>query len=456
MEPARRRYEPRGEAIRLLNSHEPEVILSGPAGTGKSRVCLEKLHLCCALIPGLRCLIVRKTLTSLKASGLVTFDEKVKPHLDGVRYATSTKRPPQYVYPNGSVLVVGGMDDPAKVLSTEYDLIYVQQAEELDEEDWDNLSSRCRNYKLPWQQLLADCNPDVPQHWLKLRADAGKSTLYESRHEDNPLLYDASRGAWTEQGKLYLARLQNLAGVRYDRLYLGLWAAAVGMIYAGSWDARRNLIYRQEVCQAQEGANLSLYGDCGIDRTWPRYMSIDYGLTNPFVCQFWAQDADGRLYRYREIYMSGKLISEHAETIKRYARWKEPGGDPLPYLIVGDPSGGEAKKHLGQLLGQTIIDAPNDVATGINLVSSRLKAAMDGKPRLFLLRDSLVERDPALEEAKKPCCTEEELPGYIWADTAKERPKKVNDHGADDMRYMIASLDLQSAGTVWWTSGITR
>src|SRR5438552_995247 len=36
------------------------------------------------------------------------------------------------------------------------------------------------------------------------------------------------------------------------------------------------------------------------------------------------------------------------------------------------------------------------------------------KPRLFLLRNSVVERDPVLDEDKKPQCTEEEMDAYVW------------------------------------------
>ncbi len=404
-------------------------------------------------MPRLRCLIVRKTYTSLKASAIVTFDEKVQPEMDGVRFWGPTKkRPAQYVYPNGSVIVVGGMDDAKKVLSTDYDIIYVPQGEELEEEDYDALSSRCRNYRIPWQQLMLDVNPDAPTHFIKRRADAGQLVMLYSRHEDNPFLFDAESGQWTAEGIAYMARLEHLSGVRYQRLRLGEWAAAEGMIYSGAWDSKRNLIYRQEISTKPD----TLYGDCGIDRAWPRYLSFDYGLTNPFVAQFWAEDPDGRIYRYREIYMSGRLITEHAATLKHYARWGDPDGDPWPYRLVGDPSGGEAKKHLGQLLGMTIEDAPNDVSTGINLVSARLKPALDGKPRLMLLRDSTVERDKVLAEAKKPCSTEEEIPGYVWGDEAKERPRKINDHGCDDMRYMVAAHDLVPSGLVQFGPRIVR
>lgn len=55
------RYHPRGAAKAVLESRAPKVLLSGPAGTGKSRACLEKLHLQCLKYPRIRGLVVRKT-----------------------------------------------------------------------------------------------------------------------------------------------------------------------------------------------------------------------------------------------------------------------------------------------------------------------------------------------------------------------------------------------------------
>ena len=72
-------YRPHGAALQLFYNREPEVLLSGPAGTGKSRALLEKVYLCAQKYPRMRALIVRKTRASLTESGLVTFEEKVLP-----------------------------------------------------------------------------------------------------------------------------------------------------------------------------------------------------------------------------------------------------------------------------------------------------------------------------------------------------------------------------------------
>src|SRR6185503_16380961 len=106
------------------------------------------------------------------------------------------------------------------LFSTEFDLIYVNEATELTENEWESLHRALRNNVAPYQQLVGDCNPDAPTHWLNQRCIAGRTKRLLSRHADNPTLTPA-----------YLERLDRLTGVRRQRLFLGLWVAAEGQIW---------------------------------------------------------------------------------------------------------------------------------------------------------------------------------------------------------------------------------
>lgn len=448
-------FRPRGSGAALFGDRSAELLLAGPAGTGKSRSCLELTHLRAAKYPGSRHLIVRKTLQSLKSSTLVTFDERVQPQRDGVIFKGDTaKRPAHYLYPNGSVLVIGGMDKAIKVMSSEYDSVYCPEATEFSEHDWEALTTRLRNGRMPYQQLLGDCNPDAPTHFLRKRADGGKLRMLESRHEDNPVLWDDAAQCWTPEGDRYLATLDRLTGVRYLRLRKGFWAAAEGMVYQDAWDTAKNVSERREV----EVRNART-GRPELPRTWPRYLSIDFGFNHPFVCQWWAQDPDGRLYLYREIYMSNRLVQTHAGDILNAAGWAVTGGrlsqaradgDPLPYLVIADPEDAEGRAQLARYLGCAITPAHKEVRQGIQAVAARLRVSGDGKPRLLLLRDSLVETDPLLIERKAPTCTAEEVESYVWRrgpdGQPLEEPLKQHDDGLDCMRYLVSQVDLHPMG----------
>lgn len=448
-------FRTQGKVTELWHCTGPEVVISGPAGTGKTRGGLELLHYRLATTAGLRALLLRKTFAALKSTAMITFDEQVHPDWDGVIFRGDTnKRPAQYIYPNGSTLVVGGLDNPLKVMSAEYDIIYVPEMTELTLRDWESLISRTnrpgRPKPLGFAQVMGDCNPDAPSHWAKQRADAGLMHMLISTHEDNPSIYNVETGEYTADGLSYISTLDRLTGVRYLRLRKGFWAAAEGMVYQDAWNASYNLISRQEVERQNERT-----GRYELPRTWPRYLSIDFGFNHPFVCQWWAKDPDNRLYLYREIYMTNRLIQTHAQNILAAAGWSVSGGrlslaradgDPLPYQINADPEDAEGRAQLARYLGSSITPARKEVQQGIQAVAARMVRSGDNKPRLMILRDSLVERDPLLIERKAPTCTAEEVESYVWRRGPDGQPMdevvKQYDDGLDALRYLVAAIDL--------------
>lgn len=428
-------YKPRGAALRLLAERGEEVCLDGPAGTGKSRGCLEKLHLCMLVNPGARGLIVRKTAVSLTNTALDTYRKHVAAETIATGevdyYGGSTQEPAQFRYANGSRIIVGGMDKPSKIMSSELDIIYVQEATELTLTDWEMLLTRLRNGVMSFQQIIADCNPDVPTHWLKQRANTGTLLLLGSRHADNPMLIDDD-GNPTVKGKAYLAKLDNLTGVRRDRLRDGKWVAAEGMIYA-EYDPAVHVVEPFEV-----------------PWDWPRFWSVDFGFTNPQVIQRWAEDPDGRLFLYAEHYRTKKTVDQHAAAVLRDVAPNGVWIEPKPQNIICDHDA-EGRVVFSRELGLATQAAKKDVLDGIQAVQRRWRPAGDGRPRLFIMRGACRDRDQELVDLGKPASTEEEIPGYIWRDHAtKEEPVKENDHGNDAMRYLIADRDLQGEATFRW------
>lgn len=420
-------YVPWGSAIGLFESRDGELVLSGPAGTGKSRACLEKLHTQALLYPGMRGIILRKTAASLGSTALKTWRvDVVKEALATglvIYYGGSAQEPPQYRYSNGSAIFIGGMDKPSKIMSSEYDVAYVQEATELGIEDWEAIITRLRNGRMAYQQLIADCNPDIPTHWLLARCQRAQAKMIECRHQDNPMLYTKD-GALTARGEDYIGKLESLTGVRYQRLRHGLWVAADGLIYEDFEPA----IMKVDPFE--------------IPENWARYWSVDFGFTNPFVLQQWAEDPDGVLYLYREIYRTGRTVDQHARSILAVVQPKGPGTpwiEPKPHCIVADHDA-ESRARFSKELGLGTKPANKKVLYGIQQVQIRMKAK-----RIFFFKDAVIFRDQTLDDAKKPCSTLEEVPGYVWLPgPAKEQPHKEDDHGMDAMRYLVCERDPSS------------
>lgn len=413
----RKPYQPYGAALKLFYCQSDEVILDGAAGTGKSRGVLEKVHFCANKYAGARFLLARKTRASLTQTAMVTFERHVLPKNSPVKFNTTAQ---EYRYPNGSILAVAGLDKPEKIMSSEFDMIAVPEATETLENDWDMMTTRLRNGVMPYQQIIGDCNPQSPKHWLKTREKRNVLKMFPSKHEENPILFDQVTGQITPRGIAYLSKLDNLTGVRYLRLRKGLWVQAEGIVYE-NYNPEIHLIDRFD-----------------IPREWRRFWTIDFGYVNPFVWQAWAMNPDGALFRYREIYKTKRLVEDHARDILR-----ETAGEPRPEKIICDHDA-EDRATLEKHLGMPTIAALKDVSPGIQAVESRYKVGGNGKSGMYLLRDSLVEIDKELESAKKPLSLEDENEIYVWDNkSTKEKPVKEFDHAEDAARYMVAEIDLR-------------
>jgi phage terminase large subunit len=407
-----RPYQPYGAALELMRERGREVLLAGPAGTGKSRACLEKLNLVAMQAP-IRGAIVRKVRKTLSQAALVTFEEKVLPKPSGVRFWTEDQ---EYRYASGAIVAVCGLDDPEKIKSTEFDMIYVQEATELEQLDWELLVSRLRNGVLSYQQLMGDCNPTYPQHWLKVRCDEAECRLLESAHEDNPMLWQA--GEWTTFGREYMRTLDSLTGYQYKRLRLGQWCAAEGM-YFEEWDPKVH------VCEAFE-----------IPQDWPRWMSVDYGFAVPFCALWYTRSPETRrVYVYREAYVNGLRDEQQAELIKN-----AEGEDEQMALRVLDPSmfnprTEQQRPSIAQVyasvLGGGLYAAQNNRKQGWAVV--RRAMAHDGREaRLQVMRG----RAPNLCR-EIPAMVHDVLDPEDVADVVHGR--KVDDHAVDSLRYGLCA-----------------
>jgi phage terminase large subunit len=422
------RYEPRGGAKTLLAARDQEICIAGPAGTGKSLAMLQKAFYTSLMVPDCRSLIVRQTHASLTGSTLVTFEQQVAPVAlaEGVVrwFGGSPRKPAAYQFANGSEILVGGLDRPEKFLSTEFSRIYVDEATQISLKALETLITRLRGNANTYRQIILACNPDHPKHWIKQRCDDGTMRMLHSLHRDNPLYVNAD-GTLTERGVDYMAKLNALTGVRRLRYRDGIWAAAEGLVYEG-WSDGIHVIDPFDVPDA-----------------WTRWVTVDFGFTNPFVAQLWAEDPDGRLYLIREWVRTRMLVEDHATVIRD--RLLE--GQPRPRAIITDHDA-EDRATLERRLGMGTQAAHKTVSDGIQAFGARLKEQPDGRPRLFVFRDALLERDPEMDAAALPIGLAEEVSGYVWAvkpgnaGGLKEEPVKENDHSADAARYMVAARDL--------------
>lgn len=389
-------YTPHGAARDLFHCQASEIAFEGPAGTGKTRAVLQKIHAICEALP-IRALLLREYRIALNETVLVTYETKVLPRGHSALSGPDRSHRQRYRYANGAEVILGGMDAPERFMSGEYDIAALFEATDVrDESKWEMVLSRLRNNVLPYQQGICDLNPSAPSHWLNDRPERnrvdGSPVMVRmlSRHADNPSLTPE-----------YLDLLRNLTGTRRARLYEGKWVAAEGLIY--DFDRSRHV----------RVVDTSL---------WPRtIVGADDGTHNPCAMLRVRISGDGNIHVEREAYKSGLLESSKVASARELAQGAES--------IQLDPAAA------GLMLALRTCDLPsqpadNEVLGGIAKVQDRF--AQDR-----------ISIDPSCVNLIR------ELEGYEWRDNAKkDEPVKENDHACDALRYIVARIDKASVSRV--------
>lgn len=426
----------------FMEATEREVLYSGAFGAGKSRIGCEKGLLLSLLYPGNRGLVGRSKFTDLRDTTMDTWFRYVMP--DGLQ-ATYNKQEHKLVLTNGSEILFYGIDQPTKVGSLEVGWIFIDEIIELTEEEYNMLLGRLRYPGVPFHQIFGATNPGSPHHWLYQRfyeddelKKGGDIRVFESNANANPFTPDA-----------YKKSLNTFKGKYKQRFVEGAWISFEGLVY-DNWDPSYHILPR-------DSKKLGLTGSASNpipDDDWDIFRVIDFGFTNPFVCQWWAsashryEGLEGRQDRilipwnervwvmFKEIYMSGVAVPVHAREINRLSKGMNIKG------TFADWDAGD--RDLLWRAGIPTIKANKDVQAGIQTVYD-----MIDEDRIYVLSDSLDEVDGDLMTERKPYRLIHEFPGYerqsgkVGVRDPNEKPVKLNDHGMDALRYIHHTLHLR-------------
>lgn len=238
------------------------------------------------------------------------------------------------------------------------------------------------------------------------------------------------------------ATLNALEGLERARLRDGKWVSRAGQIWSG-FDRAVHMIDEADLPEVD----------------W-YFGSFDQGTRHPGCFQVWGV-CDGALYRVQEIYFTGKDIDWWAERVV------EADEEYGLHLIFCDHDPDYVKKfndflalRRGEDSTATARNADKALLTGIKMVEWALSKAPEFDypendaegpptqtftgPRLFFVRDAFPQGlDQKRLDAKRPACTEKEIPNYTWIlkEDGQPQPEKPNptcaDHGCDATRYAV-------------------
>lgn len=172
------------------------LVLKGGGGSGKSIFVGRKLLERATTEPGHRLLVARKVARTLRESCFNQLRGQIAEHYpdSGARINRGDLR---IEFPNGSEILFAGLDDVEKLKSI-YNItgIWVEEASEILEGDFNQLDIRLRGESRYYKQIILSFNPISVSHWLKKRfwdTRDERALTHESTYRDNRFLPEEDR-----------------------------------------------------------------------------------------------------------------------------------------------------------------------------------------------------------------------------------------------------------------------
>lgn len=385
----------------------PIFLATGSAGGGKSRFAAEKLHYFLKSNPGATGLAMRKAREFANKSIIPFLKQTVIK-----REATYKAGERTFYYPNGSMLYIGGMSDDDQRESVRsiggdggLDIVWMEEANAFTELDFNELIARMRGKAGRYRQFILSTNPDAPNHWINQRLIIGKqATVKYSGALDNP-----------HNPKEYIEWLKTLTGILYERLVLGKWVQAEGVIF-DNFDPDGNV-----TTDAEYNPDWDIIW--GVDDGYARGDGAGYANYHPRVVLFGQITPQGGLNIFDAYYATNELSEVTLRNVLALP-YKQP---TAAYI---DSSAQELKARIWDC-GIMVAGQTHPVHEGIKNVR---RLICDGNG-VRLLR---------IHPRCKLLINEMQSYRYdsnsMVANVGEPKPMKLDDHGPDALRYMTWHL----------------
>ena len=364
---------------KLLEAKSPVVVNVGGAGSSKSYSIAQLLVMRFAQNEGIQIGVCRKTFPALRITAYKLIVDLLIDY--GYYSRVQHNKVEQTIRLGKSLIYFFSLDEPEKIKSAEFNLLWMEEANEFSYGDFIALKTRLR---APIKgdvinQIYLSLNPIDENNWIAKQLVTQEDVeVIHSTYHDNPFLDGA-----------YIALLENL--VREDPNYYRIYVL-------GEWGKLENLIYpRYRV----------------VDE-WPREVGawaygLDFGYVNPT-----ALVRAG--IRENEIYLEECLYQTHLTNSDLIER--------LTHLERADIYADSAEpQRIEEIVraGHAVYPAEKDVQLGLDLVRRQNLCITKGSVNLL-----------------------KEIRGYQRKVTRDgvvlEEPVKFNDHLMDATRYVLYGI----------------
>ena len=277
--------------MEFFRARKKYVIFGGARGGGKSWAVRWAAVMLCVKHPGLKVLIMRRTYPELLENHI----NPLKAALYGAARYNSVEH--EFRFPNGSrikFMFCGRDDDLMKIQGHEYDVIAIDEATQMTEDQIKQIAACVRGANDFPKRMYLTCNPGGPGHqYIKRLKDR------KFRDGENPEDYVFIQSLVTDNPELmkknpdYIEQLRALPPKRRAAWLYGDWDVFEGQFFEEFRDDPEHYLdkkYTHVIEPFEPPAG------------WKIYRSFDWGYAKPFSCAWWAVDYDGVAYRILELY----------------------------------------------------------------------------------------------------------------------------------------------------------
>lgn len=375
------------------NTKERYRVLYGSAGSGKSHYVAQETILNMMEFDSFRYLAVRKTDRSIRHSVFKLLTDIIEEY-ELKPFFVINKTEMSITCLNGSSLITSGLDDTEKLKSiANINRIWIEEASEITEEDFNQLDLRLRGQSDIGYQLTLTFNPISELHWLKKSFfDIGRPNTYilKTTYKDNMFL-----------DKQYIKTLHELEKQDYNyyKVYaLGEWGS-VGSVIFSNWK-------KEDLSDIKHTFDNIYHGlDFGFADDPTAYVKAHYDKKRK------------RIYIVDEFYKEGQFIDEIADEL-----YTKLNGDRIVCDSSEPRSIADLRRHNIKAVGAK--KGAGSIEHGIKFIQSN-----------ELVIDS--------------SCTNmiNEVSGYKWREdrngNALPKPVDKDNHLIDALRYSLESEMVQ-------------
>ncbi len=218
----------------LLTNKDRHLVLYGSAGSGKSYFVAQKLIL--RVLIGMKTgtthkfLCLRKTAPAARKSVYALLEDILK-KWNVYPLIRTNKVEMSFTFPNDSVIMCSGLDDPEKLKSIHgITGVWLEEPNELRKEDFTQANLRLRGLTSTYKQIILTFNPISRLLWLYnhfFDYEQEDTTILQTTYRDN-IFIDAPY-------KKYLESLKDQDKTTYQIYALGQWGFLDNLIYS-NWE----------------------------------------------------------------------------------------------------------------------------------------------------------------------------------------------------------------------------